>query len=185
MPLILALRRQRQADLCEFEASLVYWASWRTARTNERIPVWTTPAPPLQKNKNKQTNKPLNSTGCLWLLTFLFVSKSWQFFIWVLCFQESVHVVIKCCMELNIWTIRAEDQRALVKGPLPPSLPATHLLVKFFVLCVFLIHLFNSLAATAQSIMIQTFKYQNNRNTAFLYFPVYLDELFQNWFQMN
>jgi hypothetical protein len=33
MPLILTLRRQRQADLCEFEASLVYRASSRTGRT--------------------------------------------------------------------------------------------------------------------------------------------------------
>ena len=32
MPLIPALRKQRQADLCEFEASLVYIASSRTAR---------------------------------------------------------------------------------------------------------------------------------------------------------
>ena len=32
MPLIPALRRQRQVDLCEFEASLVYEASSRTVR---------------------------------------------------------------------------------------------------------------------------------------------------------
>ena len=32
MPLIPALRRQRQVDLQEFEASLVYRASFRTAR---------------------------------------------------------------------------------------------------------------------------------------------------------
>ena len=32
MLLILALGRQRQADLCEFEASLVYRVSSRTAR---------------------------------------------------------------------------------------------------------------------------------------------------------
>jgi hypothetical protein len=31
MPLIPALRKQRQADLCEFKASLVYRASFRTA----------------------------------------------------------------------------------------------------------------------------------------------------------
>ena len=31
MPLIPAVRRQRQADLCEFKASLVYRASSRTA----------------------------------------------------------------------------------------------------------------------------------------------------------
>ena len=33
MPLIPALRRQRQVNLCEFKASLVYRASFRTART--------------------------------------------------------------------------------------------------------------------------------------------------------
>ena len=31
MPLIPALRRQRQVDLCEFEASLIYKESSRTA----------------------------------------------------------------------------------------------------------------------------------------------------------
>ena len=36
MPLIQALRRQRQADLCEFKASLVYTMSSRTARATER-----------------------------------------------------------------------------------------------------------------------------------------------------
>ena len=40
MPLIPALGRQRQEDLCEFEASLVYKASSRTARTvTQRNPV--------------------------------------------------------------------------------------------------------------------------------------------------
>ena len=32
MSLILALGRQRQADVCEFEASLVYIVSFRTAK---------------------------------------------------------------------------------------------------------------------------------------------------------
>jgi hypothetical protein len=36
MPVILALQRQRQEDICEFEASLVYRASSRTARTTQR-----------------------------------------------------------------------------------------------------------------------------------------------------
>ena len=36
MPLISALRRQRQEDLCEFKASLVYTMSSRTARATER-----------------------------------------------------------------------------------------------------------------------------------------------------
>jgi len=47
MPLILALRRQRQVDLYEFEVSLVYKASSRTARATQRSLSQT----------NKQTNK--------------------------------------------------------------------------------------------------------------------------------
>ena len=39
MPLIPAHARQRQADLSEFEASLVYKASSRTARAVYRNPV--------------------------------------------------------------------------------------------------------------------------------------------------
>ena len=40
MPLIPAHGRQRQVDLCEFEASLVYRASSRTARAvTQRNPV--------------------------------------------------------------------------------------------------------------------------------------------------
>ena len=39
------LRRQRQAELCEFEASLVYRASSRTARTTQRNPVSVLPPP--------------------------------------------------------------------------------------------------------------------------------------------
>ena len=40
MPLIPALRRQRQADLCKFKASQVYRSSHRTARDTQRILVW-------------------------------------------------------------------------------------------------------------------------------------------------
>ena len=41
MPLISALGRLGQADLCEFETSLVYKASSRIARTiTQRIPAW-------------------------------------------------------------------------------------------------------------------------------------------------
>jgi hypothetical protein len=36
MPLILALGRQRQEDLCEFEEILVYRLSSRTARATEK-----------------------------------------------------------------------------------------------------------------------------------------------------
>lgn len=38
--LILALRRQKQADLCELRASLAYRASSRTANGTQRNPVW-------------------------------------------------------------------------------------------------------------------------------------------------
>jgi len=38
-PLIPALRRQRQADHCEFEASLVYRMSSRIAKATQRNPV--------------------------------------------------------------------------------------------------------------------------------------------------
>jgi hypothetical protein len=47
MPLIPALRRQRQADLCEFKVSLVYRMSSRTARATHRNSL----------SQNKQTNK--------------------------------------------------------------------------------------------------------------------------------
>ena len=39
MPEIPVLRRKRQADLCEFKASLVYRASSRAVRLIQRIPV--------------------------------------------------------------------------------------------------------------------------------------------------
>ena len=39
MPLIPGLWRQRQAELCELGASLVYRVSFRTARTTQRNPV--------------------------------------------------------------------------------------------------------------------------------------------------
>jgi hypothetical protein len=48
MPLIPALGRQRQADLCEFKASLVYTVSSRSTRATQRNPV---------SNKNKSSNK--------------------------------------------------------------------------------------------------------------------------------
>ena len=49
MPLIPAPGRQRQADLCEFEASLAYRVSFRTARATQGNPVL--------KNKNNSNNK--------------------------------------------------------------------------------------------------------------------------------
>ena len=39
MPLIPALGRQRQLDLCEFKTSLVYRVSFRTAKATQRNPV--------------------------------------------------------------------------------------------------------------------------------------------------
>ena len=50
MPLIPALRRQRQVDLCEFEASLVYRASSRTDPTGSKSYGGTL----SQKTKTKQ-----------------------------------------------------------------------------------------------------------------------------------
>ena len=50
MSLIPALRRQRRADLCEFEASLAYKASSRTAGT-------VTQRNPVLKNQNKKERK--------------------------------------------------------------------------------------------------------------------------------
>jgi hypothetical protein len=47
-PFISALGRQRQADLCEFEASLAFRASSKTARATQRNLV--------SKNKNKINN---------------------------------------------------------------------------------------------------------------------------------
>ena len=53
MPLVPVLGRQRQADLCEFEANPVYVVSFRTARATQRNPV-------LKKPKTKkQTRNPI------------------------------------------------------------------------------------------------------------------------------
>jgi hypothetical protein len=53
MPLISALRKQRQADLHDFKVSLVYKLSFRTARTQRNL---------VSKNKTKQNKKPKNKT---------------------------------------------------------------------------------------------------------------------------
>lgn len=47
MPLILALVRQKQEDLSQFKASLVYIGNSGTARTTQRDPI----------SKNKNNNK--------------------------------------------------------------------------------------------------------------------------------
>jgi hypothetical protein len=39
MPLISAFERQKQADLCEFKANLIYRVNSRTARATQRNPV--------------------------------------------------------------------------------------------------------------------------------------------------
>jgi hypothetical protein len=49
MPLIPAFMRQRQADFCKFEASLVYRPSSRPARATQRNPV--------SKNKKQKTKR--------------------------------------------------------------------------------------------------------------------------------
>jgi hypothetical protein len=46
----------RGRRISEFEASLVYKVSSRTARAIQRNPV--------SKNKNKQTNKQMTESGC-------------------------------------------------------------------------------------------------------------------------
>ena len=57
-PLIPALRRQGQADLCVFEASLVHSACFRIARTTQRNLI-----PKIKKSTNKQKviNKQTNN----------------------------------------------------------------------------------------------------------------------------
>ena len=56
MPLIPALGSQRQVNLCEFEASLVYRASSKTARATHRIPV-------LEKKKKERKIKAVSAKG--------------------------------------------------------------------------------------------------------------------------
>jgi hypothetical protein len=50
MPLMPALRRQRQADLHDFKASLAYVVSFRSARAIQRNPI-------SKQNKTKQNPK--------------------------------------------------------------------------------------------------------------------------------
>jgi hypothetical protein len=54
-----ALRKQRQADLCEFEASLVYRVSSRTAKVTQRNPV--------SKQTNKQKEKKFKRKERKWI----------------------------------------------------------------------------------------------------------------------
>ena len=59
-----ALRRQRQVDLCEFEASLVYRVSSRTAEVTQRKPISEKPPsspspllPPISRTLHLHTLK--------------------------------------------------------------------------------------------------------------------------------
>jgi hypothetical protein len=63
MPLIATIRMLRQADLCEFQANLVYRVSSRTARTPQRNPVLKKKKKPIPfpSKTNKQTNKQTNN----------------------------------------------------------------------------------------------------------------------------
>jgi hypothetical protein len=51
--LIPALKRQRQADLCEFKTSLIYRAHFRITRATERDPISKNNY--IKKQKNKKT----------------------------------------------------------------------------------------------------------------------------------
>jgi hypothetical protein len=62
-PLIPALRRQRQADHCEFKASLVYRVSSRTTRTTQRNPVSKKKTTTTKKPKTTTTKKPKTTTA--------------------------------------------------------------------------------------------------------------------------
>jgi hypothetical protein len=53
MPLIPALGKQKQEDLCEFKASLVNTASFSTART-----IWRDPVSEKQNKKKELTSDP-------------------------------------------------------------------------------------------------------------------------------
>ena len=66
MPLIPALGRQRQG-ISEFEASLVYRVSYRTARATQRNPVWK------KKKKKKKIihTSSSSSSGCPFQFPFL------------------------------------------------------------------------------------------------------------------
>jgi hypothetical protein len=59
MPLILVLRRQREADLCEFKASLIYKTSSRTTRA-------VTHRNAVMKNNKNNNNNNKNVHFLLW-----------------------------------------------------------------------------------------------------------------------
>jgi hypothetical protein len=57
MSLIPALDRQRLEDLCEFEASLVYRVSFRTARIHKKPCLKTTNKQASKTKQNNNNNK--------------------------------------------------------------------------------------------------------------------------------
>ena len=59
-PLILALRRQRQADLCEFKVRLVLKVSSRTTKATQRNPVL--------KNQKKNSFLPSSRLKALFII---------------------------------------------------------------------------------------------------------------------
>jgi hypothetical protein len=60
MPLIPALGKQREADLCEFEASLVYRVSARTARTTQKA---------MSQEKRRKKGKTRQEKKSVWSLS--------------------------------------------------------------------------------------------------------------------
>jgi hypothetical protein len=62
MPLILALGRQRQEDLCEFRTNLVYWVSSRTARATQRRGEGCALEGCIRRIQHSQTNTHISQT---------------------------------------------------------------------------------------------------------------------------
>lgn len=58
LPLLLAFERQKEVDLCDLEASLVYRSSSRITKTTQRNPVW--------KNKSSIWGRWVNKMACIW-----------------------------------------------------------------------------------------------------------------------
>ena len=61
--LILALRRQRQVDLCEFKASLVYKANSKTAWVTQKSPVLNNQKRSPRKMEQHGNGKKLKHTN--------------------------------------------------------------------------------------------------------------------------
>ena len=63
MPLIPVLGRQRQAELCEFKAILVYRSSSRTAKAAQRNPVSKSKADRQNGTNKKERKRKLKLKG--------------------------------------------------------------------------------------------------------------------------